>query len=223
MAVLTLFATNNLAGAAQQEMSEVSPGAEVYCATGPWGWVVGNSVNVTPDCANSDAQTEVARTVFVSGDRPTALVTTAGAGNCLRTTNTYNGSFANANWAMHFVVRANTAGSTATGAIRFRLARGTDPAGVGATLIDATTRVGSTVGPILVSPSYDSTLTFNPGIVTLTDEYLFALLAWQRVAAGGGTTNDVNVRIGDTGTRLITADFTAVAVPDVTAAVRRMA
>jgi hypothetical protein len=124
----------------------------------------------------------------------------------------YSGTFANANWTINFTVRAVTGGDTADGRIRFRLFKGANADGTSATEITAAQQQCSEVLNVTTDANFDSSLTFNPGEVTLANEYLFVQVAWERTGAGGMTNHDVAIRTGasgPTGTYMVTSDFTA--------------
>jgi hypothetical protein len=209
MAAITWYATNNLVSGVHQEMSETDPGTEAN-ASPQTGWVVGTGATLH---ASFDAQTSVPSASFTATTQPDGTpVTTAGAGDCLRSTNALTGSFASGNWQVHFCVRGVTQAGTQDGRIRFRLLRGANADGSGATDISGAQQQGSLVSNLLSTVTQDSSLTFNPGVINVANEFIFIQLAWERTGAGGMTTTDVAMRIGNAsgnGTRVISADFTA--------------
>lgn len=213
MAAITWYLTSNLAGTAQQEMSEVDPGAEAF-ASPVYGFITG-TVAAT-NYASADAQTEVPSASFGATAQPDgSIVTTANAGDCWRSTNTYNGTFATANWTAHLCIRANTsAGGTSRG--RVRVFSGPNADGSGATERTAAAQVCSTVTPA-TGTTTDSTLAFSvTGWTTSGAEYIFIQIGWETVTAGGMTTNDENFRVGNAsglGSRMISASFTSAAPP----------
>jgi hypothetical protein len=189
-------------------MSETDPGTEA--TTSPQtGWVVGTGAT---NHASLDAQSNVASSAFTATTQPDGTpVTTAGAGDCLRSTNTYTGSFASGNWEFHFCVRGVTQAGAQDGRVRFRLLRGTDATGSGATDISGSQQSAGLLSNIPSGSTSDSTLTVNPGAISVTAEYIFVQIAWERTGAGGMTTTDVAFRIGNasgSGTRVQSADFT---------------
>jgi len=205
MAAITWYMTNNLAGTAHQEMSTTDPGTEAF-ASPVTGWVVSTGSTNTQEM---DAQTEAAA-VFSGTTQPDGTpITTAGAGDCLRSTLQYSGTFASANWTFNFCFRSNTvvAGS---GRVIFRLLRGTDPTGSGAVDIIGSQQTASTIA-LSTTVTNNSTLAVNPGAITVNNEYIFVQVAWGRTIAGGMTTSDVNFRIGNSaslGTRVVSSNFT---------------
>lgn len=211
MVAKTWYMTNNLAGTAHQEMSETDPGTEAN-ASPQTGWVVSTGAT---NHASMDAQSNVAAASFTATTQPDGTpVTTAGAGDCLRSTNPYTGNFASGNWVFSFCFRGVTQAGAQDGRVRFRLLKGADPTGAGATDISGSQQQASLVTNLLTTPTQTSTLTVNPGAFEVSNEYIFVQVAWERTGAGGMTTTDVAFRIGNAsgaGTRVVSADFTPTA------------
>lgn len=205
----TWYATNALL-TTHQEMSETSPGADASSSPAT-GWTVGTTAATVR--ASFDANTMVTAATFSGTTQPDGtLVTTAGAGDALRTTNTYNGSFATGTWALNF--RAIGAVASGAGRIYFRLLRGANADGSGATEFTA----GSTAGGIVSLAASQFTSTGTTASVTgfsVTNEYIFCQLAWEITTAGGMSTNTVQMRVGTTATILTSPTFTATVVPQV--------
>src|SRR5262245_23570273 len=103
MATKTWFATNNLVSV-HQEMSETDPGTEAF-ASPVTGWIVST---VGSGTAPFNSQVEQAASTFTGGPHPDGSIDTT-TGDCLRSTDPYNGTFASANWTVNFCVRSNTA------------------------------------------------------------------------------------------------------------------
>lgn len=206
MAAITWYATSNLASV-HQEMSETDPGAEAY-ASPVTGWVV--STGATNHGA-FNSQTEA--TSFPDTTAPDGTIDTTN-GDCLRSATTYNGTFAAADWNIHFACRANSNGGAQDGRMRCRLLRSANADGSSATEITAAQQQGGLVTNLATSATQTSTATFNPGSFTVTNEYVFIQLGWERTGAGGMSTSDVNMRVGSsTGTRIISSDFTPSSTP----------
>ena len=199
--------TNSLAGTAHQEMSETSPGADAT-ASPNCGWVHGNQ---TGNTSQFDAQSIRANTTFTTGTtQPDGTpVTTAGAGDCLRSTNAYTGDFPSGAWTFNFTVIGAVQSGAQDGQIIFRLLRDTDSTGATATDISGSQCFCTTVTNLSTTQQHSANTTYNPGAISLTNEYLFVQFAWGRSGAGGMTTTNVLMRIGSTATRVITTDFTA--------------
>lgn len=206
MAAITWYATNNLASnSSHQEMSETDPGTEAY-ASPVTGWVVSTGAT---NRSKFEAQTERAATTFDATTYPNGTIDTA-LGDCLRSATAYNGSFASANWVVHFESRANSNGGAQDGRMYCRLFRSANEDGSSATEITSAAQQGTLVSNLATSATLDSAATFNPGAFSVSNEYLFVQLAWERTGAGGMTSSDVNMRIGNAGghgTRVVTSDF----------------
>jgi hypothetical protein len=184
----TWFGTNTLVSNFQ-EMSETSPGADATSSP-IVGWVVGTG---STNSAHMDAGT---------------------TGDGFRTTSTYTGNFAAAAWTFNFVVVGVTQAATADGRVVYRLFRGANADGSGATQITSAQQQASVVTD-LTTTAQTSTHSLSPGAITVTNEYLFVQVAWLRTGAGGHTTTDVIFRWGNTGTRVISAAFTPTATPGI--------
>ena len=217
MAALTWYATSN-AVSVHQEMSESDPGAEAY-ASPTTGWVVGTgSTNHAPFVA----QTESGGGGWPDTSAPDGSISTgAGTGDCLRSTSTYTGAFASGNWNVHFACRAQTNGGAQDGRMRCRLFRSANADGSSATEITAAQQQGGLVANLATSATQVSTATFNPGAFSVSNEYIFIQIGWERTGAGGMAQSDVNLRVGNgsgTGTRVISSDFSVASDYQVTAA-----
>lgn len=211
MPTITWFGTSNLVSV-HQEMSETDPGTEAY-ASPVTGWITGTTVSAR--YSELDAQTERAAATFSTTVQPDGTINTgAGAGDCFRSTNAYNGTFDTGNWVINLCIRANTsAGGTSRG--RVRIFSGAAVDGSDAVERTGATMVGSTVTPS-TSTTNNSTVTASvTGWTTTGAEYIFIQTAWETVTAGGMTTNDVNFRVGNAsgaGTRFVSANFTVAAI-----------
>lgn len=209
MATKIYYGTNTLVGTPEfQELNETSPGAGATSSPNV-GWTVGKLA--APQYAELDAGIERMASSFQgSPTLPDGSINTgAGLGDCFRTAASLRGVFANANWVFVLGVIAVDAGGRQDGRARFRLHKGPNADGTGATAIDGSDRVGSVVTN-LDTTAQSSALTFNPGALTFDDEYLFVEVAWEITGAGGANAADVICRWGDTGTRLLTANFTPI-------------
>jgi len=201
MAAITWFATNSLVSV-HQEMSETSPGGDAT-ASPVTGWIVGTGA-INHSAFNS--QVERAAATFVDTAPPDGTIDTVD-GDCLRTTDRYSGEFAGANWDVNFACIAVTNGGSQDGRMRCRLFRGPNTDGSGATEITDAQQLGGLVTNLTTSAQQTSTATFNPGPFSVTNEFIFVQLAWERTGAGGMTNADVDMRVGTTATRVVSADF----------------
>lgn len=203
MAAKVWYATNNLASV-HVEMSESSPGADAT-ASPVTGWVVGTGAT---NHSEMYAHVERAASTFTSTTPPDGSIDTTN-GDCLRTLNPYSGAFDAANWTIQFTVIGVTSGATQDGRMRCRLFVSTNADGSGATEITAGHQSGGIVTDLTTTAQQNSTVIFNPGSITLSNEYIFIQIAWERTGGGAKSTADVNLRIGNTATKVTSANFTA--------------
>jgi len=144
-------------------LSETDPGASTMIT----GWVVAK--NASPNFAKVLYGTERSG-AFSSTD---AMATASGpaSGDSFRTENTYNGTFANANWTVTLAARAVTSASSQTGAVKVRLWRSVNADGSSATQITSSLLTGTTSAAMSTTADGTSTATFTPGgTITLTNE-----------------------------------------------------
>lgn len=204
MPALTWYLTNNSVSAGS-DLSLTDPGAEAYRSP-VTGWVVSTGLTNHSEWFND---VERAATTFTGTTVPDGSLDTTN-GDFWTSPTALSGSFASANWNVHFSCRANTLGDTQDGRIRIRLFRGVNQDGSSATEITSAQQQGGLVTNLLTSATQVSTVTWNPGVISVTNEYIFVQLAWERTGAAGMSSGDVNARIGGaSGSRVITADFTA--------------
>jgi hypothetical protein len=186
--------------------SRLSETGETAANTG-FGWTVDTGATNHSEYASG---LERAAATFVDTTPPDGSLDLT-LKDAFRTETTLNGAFASGNWVFHFVVRAGNNGGSQDGRVRFRLLKGSNSDGSGATEITAEQKQASIVSDVSTSADFDSTLTVNPGAITLSFEYLFIQVAWERTGAGAAGNSDINFRTGtdaSTGTRIITSDFT---------------
>lgn len=182
-------------------------GVTQTAATLPVGWTVSTGATLHSEL---EANVERAASTFVGTTVPDGSLDTT-LKDAFRSVDPLTGSFASGNWTFNFVVRAVTNGGAQDGRVRFRLLKGPNANGTGATEITAAQQSASIVSNVSTSADFGSTLTLNPGAITFNNEYLFVQVAWERTGAGGMTTADILFRTGSSstvGTRITTADFT---------------
>lgn len=209
MAWGTWYATNALAGAAHQEMSETSPGANATSSPAT-GWTTG--LQAATVRSSFDAQTM--RTWTTNAGQPDGTpVTTAGAGDCLRTTNTYSGVVGAATWTFTWA-GISALGTGGAGKIYFWLLRGTNADGTGATNITTAAQTPAAATTLGTAQWTSAQTTASITGFTLNNEYIFCQLAWEITTVGAMSTQNVQMRVGDTATRLTTAaTFAPTATP----------
>lgn len=202
----TLYMTSSLAGTAHQEMSQAVP---VTAQASPvTGWILGTSaINLY---SHFDAQTEAAASTFTAGAKPGATINTgAAAGNGWRSSNPWSGTFQAGTWTLKVTVRSVTAAYTGRFRIRARLYRAANAVGTGGVDIAGGADVLSAATTASLSTTVDTslTLTFTVGQTTFAGEYILVTLAAEPTTAGGGTTQDADIRIGSTLSSLVTTTF----------------
>lgn len=183
-------------------------GVDQTAASRADGWTVGKVAATNQ--ADFDAGTKQATTAFAISAKPASFLTGATA-NAFKTPAPLTGVFANAAWTFTFAIRA-TVVSAQTGRIRMRVFRSVNADGSGATEITAATQVGGTTAVLSTTADATSAVTWSPGAtVTLANEYLFFVIAWEIVVASGSNTGDAVLRTGQAagGSRLVTPNFAA--------------
>jgi hypothetical protein len=121
------------------------------------------------------------------------------------------GIFAATAWTFTFAVRAGTASSQA-GRIRMRVFKSTsavDGGVSGFTELTGAVQVGTTSSALSTTADVTSVVTWSPGSLTLSSEYLFFIIAWEITTASGSNSGDVQIRTGQAagGSRFVTPDF----------------
>lgn len=187
-------------------MNEVDQAA----ATRVDGWTVGKITS--GNSCDFDAGTKQLATAFTSNTtfpKPASLLTGATA-NAFKSENRYLGTFAAANWALTFAVRAIT-GSAQTGRMRARVFASPNADGSSARdLNGALLPIGGSTAAITSSADGTSLITWTAPAITLSTEYLFVVVAWEIVVASGSNNGDALLRTGQSagGTRIVTSNFT---------------
>jgi hypothetical protein len=135
------------------------------------------------------------------------------------------GTFAGAVWTFTFAVRATVVSSQA-GRIDFALWKSAlaqpsalaDCTKIGGIQTGTTTPTLSTTADVTTVVNYQNGGP-TPNPVTLNNEYLFFVIAWETTTQAGSNSADVVIRTGQasSGSRLVTPDF----VPDVVKIVRQ--
>jgi hypothetical protein len=152
-------------------------------------------------------------TTFTTGAKPASFLTGATA-NAFKTASNYNGDFAATAWTLTFAVRATLASAQA-GRMRVRVFASVNADGSGARELTGSTQIGTTSSALSTTADVTSVVTWTPAAtITLNNEYLFFVLAWEITTAGGSNSCDVQIRTGQSagGTRFVTSNFTATVV-----------
>jgi hypothetical protein len=203
MAAITWYLTNTTSGS-WRTIDESTQGAAKLTD----GWIVS-----TGSTNHSEYQvgTERAATTFSGTTVPDGTLDTT-LKDAFRTTNAYTGDFASANWTFTFSVQADTTGGAQDGRVRFRLIKAAAD-GSSATEITSAQQQASLVTNVDVAGTFESALTVNPGAFSVSGQYLFVQIAWERTGAGGMTSADIHFLTGtasNAGTRIVSSNFTAI-------------
>lgn len=209
MATFTYYLGASLHPNEGWRLTSTSAGSAVTNAD---GWVVGTGATLHSEYQSG---TERAASTFTGTAAPDGTLdltlkdallirNSAGVG--------FLGVFAAGNWTFNFALRPVTVAGTQNGRIRFRLIRSSSLSGAGGVEITSGQQQCSLTGAMsLTTQDYISSLTVSLPEIALINEYLFVQIAWERTAAGGMSTSDVNFRSGSTGpagSYIITTDFT---------------
>jgi hypothetical protein len=178
------------------------------------GWTVAKIA--AANSAEFDAATKQLSTTFTlqsTTAKPASFLTGATA-NAFKTPAPLNGVFAATAWTLTFAVRA-TVVSAQAGRIRLRVFKATNALGTtGVVELTGATQVGTTSSVLSTTADVTTVVTWSPGAtITLGNEYLFFVLAWEITTASGSNTSDVVFRTGQSaaGSRLVTPNFTPAA------------
>lgn len=206
MAALTWYLTNNSASVGS-DLSLTDPGTEATRSP-TTGWVVGTGSTNRSAYFND---TERAASTFDATTYPDGSLDTTN-GDFWVSPTALTGDFASGNWTVNACVRATSSATGQDGRMYCRLFRGPNQDGSSATEITAAAQTGSNTTDLLTTVTQNSSVTFNPGAFSVSAEYIFVQLAWERFGAASMTTADVNFRIGNAsslGSSVVTADFSA--------------
>lgn len=209
MAAKTFYLKDAVPAGATLHRSLQDGGSAPTAATTTTGWNAGTN-SIGQSCIQNGGS-EVSRS---NGQWSATLQPNAApsqtVGDCWRSENTIDGTFANANWTFTFQIRSVTAAFTGRLKLAVRVWRSANQNGTGAVELSGG-RVVSAATSANLSTSADTavTVTWSPGAIkTLTAEYLFVNVGIEITSGGGGTTQDVDFRVGSTAT-MVTSDFGA--------------
>jgi hypothetical protein len=166
-------------------------------------WTCGTAAAGTYAEYNRNAN--VPQSSFSSTAQPDGVIDNV-HGDCLRTQNAYTGNFASGTWTFTFVVTPNISPVGPTIALRVRLFRSTDPAGL-QNVVEITTATQQS-GNVAANNGADqsATIAFNPGPFALANEYLFVELALTIITASTNPSMKWNLAQRNTAS-IITSDW----------------
>lgn len=199
-----LLSTAGTGGGPHMDMQDGTDGSPPPGnATSGTGWIV--DTEGSPQYALMYALEERASTVFDAPALPAVGPHTV-EGDCFRTPAKLTGRFSAGNWVLDVPVIAVTLGGHQDGRINTRWWRSTNADASSPTEITVGGRkTGSTVTDLTTATQQVSSVTHDPGVVDLSDEYLFFQLAWE-ITGAGELTEDVLIRIGSAA-KVVTADW----------------
>lgn len=204
MAALTWYLLDALAGTSDHLSLQDDGGSAPSDATTGTGWTYGTTA--ADNYSRMNSQTERTALTFSTTAQPSGGPDNS-LGDCFRTQSTLDGTFASGNFDIAIPVIAVSASGTHDGLLRIRVWRDTNEDGSTATEITSSTQETTAFTNLSSAGAQTLTLAWDPGGVTLTNEYLFLQVATRVTGAGGMSTNDVLVRVGSA-SRVITPDFT---------------
>lgn len=194
-------------GAAGSNFGTLQDGGTIpTLATTTTGWTVAK-VNAG-NYSTMSYGTEVAATAFSATLFPTANSLDNTRANAWRTADRFRGTFPAGNWNISNVLRAVTNGGSQDGAWTLRIYRSRNADGTNATEITTGLVSGSVVTNLDTTGDQTSSLTLNPGAITLDSEYLFFSYGWKITGASTNNNSDVLFRTGISSS-VTTTDFTS--------------
>jgi hypothetical protein len=195
MAALTIYLKNSTAAGSSHGSLQVGGSAPGVAFTST-GWNMGT-------LAANNYGTQIYNTLLITGNmgvgvRPLSSLSTTGG---WRSENKLLGTFANANWTVALAFQRSGTAATAQIAARWNFFRSANADGSSATQIWAAQQGSS----ISVTAESISTLTANPGAITLNNEYLIIQVAIRTIVAGSDSTANAYIRVGNS--VITTSDF----------------
>lgn len=145
--------------------------------------------------------------------KPASFVTTSSA-NAFKSDLALTGTFANSAWTFSWLAGSQATG-VSSGRLRMRVFKSANASGSGATELTSSTLVGTTAS--VGAGNSAVTVTWSPGAtITLSNEYLFFVLAWEITTAGGSNSSVIDLESGGN-----SGGFTTFTTPDFSAAAAR--
>ena len=194
---------DTILGGGWQTLGDAPTGANTL----PTGWVVGTGSTNHSEFASGTGGDRASST-FTGTTVPDGTLDTT-LKDAFRVMDSITGTFASGNWTFQFAVVSTVQSGAADGQIVFRLIKA-NADGSSATEITSAQQSAS-VCTNVAGTDINGTLTFNPGAITFTNQYLFVQVAWKRTGAGGMTTTNIRLRTGSSstvGTTILSSDFT---------------
>lgn len=168
------------------------------------GWQPSSSV-AAGNYADLDSQSEVAAGTFSTTAKPTAVDNTIGNG--FRIPTALTGSFASGSWVLGVRISSNSQVYNGTLRFRWRVFRSTSVTGASATELTSAAQVSGNVVNLQQFTLQTATVTWSAPVVTLSNEYLFFVLACEVVGGASLPNADCNL-YKHSAASIATTDFT---------------
>lgn len=196
-----------LGSGADGNFAALADGVDQTAASRTDGWTVAKTA--AGNASDFDAGTKQLATSFATASGKPSAILIGTTANAFKTPAVLNGGFVAGAWILSFAVRAVTLSAQA-GRARVRVYKGSAADGSNAVELTSGTQVGSTTGTLSTTVDVVSTVTWVPGAITLNNEYLFFVVAWEITTQSGSTSADVVLRTGQAaaGTGVVTSSFT---------------
>lgn len=196
----------NAAAAGSSHMALTTGPAPATATLASTGWTVGTTAS--GNYSEFLYNTKRAAATFGSTVLPNAAPTT---NDCARTQSPYTGYFAAGTWSIKVSFIAGVA-ATGSGNLRVRVWRSSNPTGSGAVELTTATLALSGVSNLTTSTAQNTSVTWNPGPITLNNEYLFFEMAWNITGASASSTASVEWRTDATNSIITAPAFTSTSV-----------
>lgn len=200
MAKRTFYLTTSADANGWGALSETAQAA----ATTASGWTVSTGAT---NHSELEVGVERAASTFTGTTVPDGTLDTT-LKDALRVPSALTETYAPGACTFNFAVIAVTNGGSQDGRMRFRVIRA-DADGSNAVEITSAQQQGSLVTNLATGAAQTSSLTVDLPRFTITNQYLFFQLAWERTGAGGMSNSDVLLRTGTStnGTKVLTSDI----------------
>lgn len=210
MAVKTIYLLDTVL-AGTQHLATQDGGTAPALASMSTGWVPG--LTAINNFSAMDSLAKPVNTSFGATALPAAATVPNNTSGDSWVLGPFDGTFPAGNWTFSFVMIGVTrAGDAGAGSISFRVLRGTDPTGAGATEVTSAAQL-STAGNVMnATGGATVTATWAAPAMTLVNEYLFVKVAFKVTTAGGNGATDTVFRKGSSSS-VTTTDFAATFVP----------
>jgi hypothetical protein len=207
VAALTIYIPNTFAVAPNWFGNTQIGGTPPSATFSTFGWVVGKTALTTPYFRSRLGATNTTNVAQAASWNASTTGPTKGTGNGNATSGDsfiagpFNGTFAATAWTFNWWMNFGSLSQSGTGHINMRVWKSANADGSGATQLLANT-VGVTGNAN--AGEFNSSISWSPGSLTLTNEYLFFQIEWQETSLGGIGAGNV---FSNNTTNIVTPDF----------------